>query len=433
MVAAPGTAQANGRPPLSVKLEFRPGSTTDILVGVTFGLMVTDDDAVTWRWICESAVGFQGTFDPDYEYAATGTIFATTFDGLRYTRDKCTWSGVPAPLGNWLVTSVAIGPDGTVYAGAADPVLGSGIFRSTDDGASFQPTGNLNQSFDWFDTIEVAPGDPQRIYVTGYKLDGANPRQKLLFRSLDGGASWQPLPTSAFVGTDLSDLQVMAIDPSNPDVVYVKMTFSARTLQEALFRTANGSRPTNIGGPQWTRVLTVPANINAVVVRDSGEVWATTRTVGTYRSTDGGMTFAQVDGLTYEGSCLVERPGDRSLWMCANNLPPDLMAVGRSETGAVGTWTPRLRYADMVGPVRCQAGNNQRDDCEANLWCGLKDQMGATSEEIDCTAVDAPGPPPDDPKPCCGANGRPPGLEIGLAALFLLWRGRSRRRRRGAC
>src|SRR5687767_2452764 len=91
LLASAATAEANGRPPQSVKVVFRPGSTSDILLGVTFGLMITRDDAVTWRWVCESAVGFEGTFDPDYEFATDGSIWATTFDGLRNTRDGCAW------------------------------------------------------------------------------------------------------------------------------------------------------------------------------------------------------------------------------------------------------------------------------------------------------------------------------------------------------
>lgn len=426
LAALAATAEANGRPPQSVKLEFRPGSEQDLLLGVTFGLMVSHDNAATWRWMCESAVGFEGTFDPDYEYSSSGTIFATTFDGLRYTRDGCVWSGVPAPLDTWLVTSVAIAPDGTLYAGAADPVRGSTIMRSTDDGASWQPTASLDQTYDWFETLEVAPGDSQRLYVTGYRLGGAEPRRKLLHRSLDGGASWEALPTTAFVGTTFSDLRLMAIDPTDPDVVYLKMTFATKGVHEALFRTSNWSRPLAMGGPTWTQVMLIEASISSVVVRSNGDVWATTQTQGSHRSTDGGLTFQPVPGLTYETACLKERRSDQSLWMCANHLPPDLMALGRSTTGDAGTWEVKLQYRDMAGPVRCPAGNDQHDDCELNLWCGTAENFGVTSTEIDCTAVDAPGPAPD-PKPCCGAGGGPPGLELGLGALALLLRTRRRR------
>jgi len=428
-VAVPDDASANGRPPQSVKLRFRPGNQQDMLLGVTFGLMLSHDNAATWRWICESAVGFEGTFDPDYEYSSSGTIFATTFDGLRATRDGCVWTGMPAPLDTWLATQVALGPDGTLFAGVADPVRGSAVLRSTDDGASWQLTADMNQTFDWFETLEVAPSDAQRVYATGYRLSAGSPRARLLFRSMNAGGSWEGLPTTAFVGTEFSDLRLMAIDPVDPDVVYMKMTFATKGVHDALFRTSNWSRPVAMGGPTWTQVLLIEASITAVVVRDNGEVWATTMTQGTHRSTDGGMTFQPVAGLTYESACLEERRADDSLWMCANHLPPDLMALGRSPTGAAGSWEVKLQYTDMAGPVRCPPGNDQRDDCEANLWCGIVDNFGVTSTEIDCAAqnIDAPGPV-EDPKPCCGAGGGPPGVEIGLAALALLLRTRRRRR-----
>ncbi len=433
LAARPSPAIANGRPPSSVKVVFRPGNSSDLLVGVTFGLMVTRDDAATWRWICESAVGFQGSFDPDYEYSSSGAIWATTFDGLRYTRDGCVWEGLGAPLGSWLVTAVAIGSDGAIYAGAADPVLGSGIFKSVDDGATFQPTGNLNQVFDWFETLEVAPGsapgDALRVYGTGYRVQSGLPRQKLMFRSMNGGQTWESLPVAAFVGTEISDVQIAAVSPNNPEHVYVRVTLVGTTVQEAIYRTSNWSAAVAGGGPTWTKVLDLPAYIRAVVVRRSGEVLAATGSMGLYRSADAGLTFTPVGGVLFESRCLVERPSDQSLWMCANHLPSDLMALGRSATDAAGPWLNKLRYEDMLGPVRCPAGNDQHDDCELNLWCGTRDQFGVTSNEIDCAVdagIDGPSmPPPKDG--CCDASAAP-GAEIGMVLVGLMALGRRRRR-----
>ena len=55
-----------------------------------------------------------------------------------------------------------------------------------------------------------APGDPQRIYVTGYRLVGGT-RQVTMYRSDDAGASWVALPTSDFVTTTNSDIIVGAL------------------------------------------------------------------------------------------------------------------------------------------------------------------------------------------------------------------------------
>ena len=48
--------------------------------------------------MCEAAVGYGGTFDPDYAYSPTGALFATTFNGLNVMRtagDSCTFAATP--------------------------------------------------------------------------------------------------------------------------------------------------------------------------------------------------------------------------------------------------------------------------------------------------------------------------------------------------
>jgi hypothetical protein len=429
--AAP--AEANGRMPASFKIRFRPGSQTDILAGVTFGLMLSRDDGATWRWICEAAVGFEGTFDPDYELAPDGTVWATTFSGLRYTRDGCAWSGVGAPLGGGLVTAVEVADDGTIYAGFADPVEGSGFYKSTDDGVTFAPAGTLTQSFDWFTSIEVAPSAPQNLYVAGYKFQGANPALKLLLRSSDGGATFESLPVGAFETTDISELQIAAISPTDPDQVFVRVTLTRATIGEALYRTDNWSRPLAMGGPTWTKVLDLPDYITGTAVRQNGEVFVSTVTSGLQKSTDGVMPFAAVPDVSFEGQCLVTRPTDQSLWMCANNLPPNLMAVGSSPDGAV--WTSKLQYKDIDGPVRCDPGTAQFDDCQSTQWCVVAETHGATTDDISCTADagdDGPGGPP--PKDGCCSSSTSPGssaLMSFIVMLLLVLRSRACRACRG--
>ncbi|MEZ4402475.1 MAG: MYXO-CTERM sorting domain-containing protein [Kofleriaceae bacterium] len=424
-----GPAHANGRFPRTVKVVFQPGDPQVVALGATFGLLVSSDGGATWRWICESAVGFAGTFDPDYELSPSGAIFATTFDGLKVLRDGCTWQPVPGPLGTTFVSAVAVGPDGTIWAGTSDSVLGSALYKSTDDGVTFTPTAMVGQLGDWWNSIEVAPSDPQRVVVTAFRLANAQPRERLLFRTDDGGARWDPLPTTAFVGTNNSDLDVAAIDPADPDHVFIRMTNAGPTLSEALFV----STDVGAAAPTWTRVLDVADNLTGVVVRPGGEVLAATPSLGLQRSTDGGATFAPVPGVTLEGRCLAQRP-DGQLWMCTNNLPPDGAAIHVSATGAAGSWTRLFGFSEIVGPVRCAAGTVQHDDCELVLWCGLQENLGITSTEIDCqvappdAGIDATTGGGGGGKGCCSTGGSP-GLELPLAGLGLAGLVRRRRRR----
>lgn len=425
VAAAPAPATANGRFPRSVKVVFRPGTPTEMILAVTFGLLVSKDDGATWRWVCESAVGFSGTFDPDYELTSSGAIFATTFDGLKVTRDGCHWDAMPAPLGTTFVSSVAIGPNGTIWAGTSDARVGSRIYQSTDDGLTFTPTGPIGVAGDWWDSIEVAPSDPQRIYVAGFRLAAGLPRERLLFRSLDGGQAWEQLPTTAFLGTNNSDLQLAAVSPIDPDLVFARMTLIGPTLQESIYRSANAGAALP-GGPIWIKVLDLPDTIPGVTVRGNGEVWAAAPFRGLHRSQDDGQSFAPVPGVSLEGRCLTERV-DGTLFLCTNNLPPDGATLHTSMAGT-GGWTRKLSYADIAGPVRCEVGTVQHEDCEVLLWCGLKSNLGITTDEIACVAdndgglvdggIDAAGLDKPD-KGCCSTGGGP-GSAAGATALVLL-------------
>ncbi len=425
-----GSASANGRFPRSVKLLARPGAPHEMALGMTFGLLVTKDDGASWRWICESAVGFSGTFDPDYELSRTGAIFATTFRGMNVTRDGCQWAQMPEPLGARFVSSVAIGPDDAIYAGLADPD-NSRIYKSTDDGLSFQPTGPLGMPGDWWMTIEVAPGDPQRIYVTGFRAVGGGPRQKIMFRSSDGGASWVELSTAMLLGTDSSDLQLAAISPTDAGRVIMRVTLTGPALQETLYLSENAGGPA--GQVTWAKVLEVPDNIPGVAFRPDGSLWAATPFRGLHRSTDGGRTFAVVPDVTYEGRCLLQRE-DGQLFLCGNELPPDSRSLTSSPTGLAGTWIPRLRFGEIAGPVDCPAGTLQKDECEGLLWCGLREQLGITTEVIDCAdevdaGIDGASVEPPD-KSCCDTGGGPTAIAFGhVANAQLPWRAPRRRAR----
>jgi hypothetical protein len=260
---------------------------------------------------------------------------------------------------------------------------------------------------------------------------GEDPRQRLMFRSTDAGQSWTELPTTMLAGTAVSELQIAAISPLDPDRVLMRVTLTATTLQETVYLTEDAGS-TAAAGPTWVKVIEVDDYIPGVVVRRDGTVWAATPFRGLKRSTDGGRTFADVPGVTYEGRCLLER-SDGLLFVCGNALPPDESPLSSSTTGEAGTWTKRLHFPDIAGPVACAPGSIQRDDCQEIGWCGLTRQLGITTEIIDCPEEDVDAGPVGPPgKTCCDTGGGPPTLEVGLVLIALVpgWRRRRRARAR---
>src|SRR5690349_20460871 len=81
-------AWARGRPPAPPSGHVRPGNDQDVYVATTFGFLISHDAGCRFRWVCETAVGYSGTYDPKFRIAHDGTIYATTTDmGLRVSRD----------------------------------------------------------------------------------------------------------------------------------------------------------------------------------------------------------------------------------------------------------------------------------------------------------------------------------------------------------
>ena len=112
LVALAAVTYANGRDPYTSTITFKQGSDNDIIAGMTFGLVASHDGGATWEWMCERAVGYGGLYDPDYAYTASDALFATTFDGLKVMRDRCTFNATPP--GMTFVSKVEIGPDNAV-------------------------------------------------------------------------------------------------------------------------------------------------------------------------------------------------------------------------------------------------------------------------------------------------------------------------------
>src|SRR5665647_302795 len=143
LLAGAAQVHANGRPAQTSTINFRQGNAQDIAAGMSFGLVVSHDGGTTWRWFCEDAVQYGGMYDPDYGYAPTGALFATTFVGPLVNRDGCSFNATTTFAAKFM-SAVALGPTGQVFLGAVhppDPAASdpgdSRIYRSSDDGVTF--------------------------------------------------------------------------------------------------------------------------------------------------------------------------------------------------------------------------------------------------------------------------------------------------------
>ena len=414
LLFVPAAADANGRFPATVNVHDRPGNDQLILLPATFGLLISTNDGGQFHWICEDAVGYGGTFDPDYAIATDGTIYATTFDGLKISRDGgCTFVIAPDLDEQW-VGDVEIGPSGIVWAATSSGGMPNNVYQSTDNGVTFTAA-NLFDETAWWKSLKVAPGDPDRIYVTGY-LVAATP-EAILKRSDDGGETWIDLPVTDFGFGNQPLLFVEGVSPTNPDIVFARVNGSIAPAGDALYRSTDA-------GQSWTQVLELSDTIGAFLIRSDG---ATVIAASAGKcpgepkesldgcvklSTDGGATF-HAAATQPKMACIMER-SDGTLFACGANWEPDRFALGRSTDAAA--WTAVFRFSEMAGPLSCEPGTVQFDICESLQWPSIAEQFGVGSAP-DAGSIDASG----------GGGGKGCGCSMAFAAAFLVV---PRRRRR---
>jgi Photosynthesis system II assembly factor YCF48 len=230
------TAAANGRFPAALQLVVDPGDPSHIAVAATYGLLESFDAGQSWWFICEPGYGSNGKEDPALGIMSGGTIIAGLSGGLSVAADPkgCAFGFAEGPVKGEIVADVSVQRDdpsravaitatpGPIEGGFGVHVL---LAESVDGGRSWQQAGvALPTDFVPF-TVDVAPSDPQRVYVSGSSL-GAQP-VGLIERSDDRGKSWERIEVQ---GTPGANVYIGAIDPSDPDLVYARVSAVDDTL-----------------------------------------------------------------------------------------------------------------------------------------------------------------------------------------------------------
>ncbi|MEI6502292.1 MAG: hypothetical protein WCP21_14855, partial [Armatimonadota bacterium] len=167
------------------------------------GVCLSTDFAHTWQPLGEGLPQVPCTsvaLDPRSPVASR-TLYAAMFgDGVYKSVDGGkTWAKASAGLGeatNRHVYSVRIHPDGTLFCSIsgkrtnADFAAPSGLYRSRDGGASWQSISD-GLNLRWAGDFDFDPGNSAVIYLTA----ASAPRysQGGIYKTTDGGASWKQL------------------------------------------------------------------------------------------------------------------------------------------------------------------------------------------------------------------------------------------------
>jgi len=363
-------ALANGRFPLANQLVVDPRNPAHMVARATFGILDTSDGGGTWTWICEDAVGYFGVEDPPIAVTADGSTIVASSKGLSVSRDGgCSWARPPSPDGTRAGVDVTVNPTNPHEALAIESSFMNGVYsvfltKTSDDGAAWTDVGPLPSSF-LAETVEMAPSNPDRVYVTGRN----NPSQlSALLRSDDGGQTWLtpqmidlPAGASAYIG---------AVDPSNPDVVYLRVQVTTNTIGRALM--------TRDAGVTWKQIWTGAGSVAGFALSGDGATLA-------LGGPDSGLNIADTTDLAFSRvntigpSCLAWSGG--KLFACGKEAV-DEFSIGVSDDKGVD-FMPALHFTDIT-PRACGAATSA-SVC-ASSWGSVAGTIG-----IDA-GVDAPSP-----------------------------------------
>ncbi len=236
-------------------------------------------------------------------FGATGGGLWKTVDGGE------SW----APVTDHLITSASVGAvavsesdPNVVFIGMGESCIrgnimpGDGVYKSTDAGKTWSHVGFKNS--DAISRIRIHPTNANIVFVADFGKYGAPSDERGVYKSTDGGQTWRKVldrgPQTGAV--DIS------IDRSNPNVMYAAMWEAYRKeYQMSSGGPGSGLFKSTDGGETWkeiTRNSGLPSGVDgkigvAVSPADPNRVYALIENEngGLFRSDDAGATWSLVN------------------------------------------------------------------------------------------------------------------------------------------
>jgi photosystem II stability/assembly factor-like uncharacterized protein len=268
--------------------------------------------ALRWRLVgpfragrCVTAAGVPGQPDLSYFGSVGGGVWKTVDAGR-------TWSPIfdGEPVGSIGAIAVAPSDPSVIYVGSGEADMrsqisyGNGMYRSDDGGMTWVHIGLEDTR--QIGRVLVDPHDPNLVYVAALGHAYGPNEQRGVFRSTDGGRSWQKV---LFENADTGAID-LAFDPRDRRVIYAAL-WQTRRPPWNIYPPSNGPgsglyKSIN-GGDTWRRIAghglpsaglgrigiavapTEPDRVYLIVDADQG---------GLYRSDDAGASWRLIHSAT---------------------------------------------------------------------------------------------------------------------------------------
>jgi hypothetical protein len=394
------SAAANGRFPRSLRLVEDPRDSSHLILSATFGLLVTRNGGGVWHHVCEASFGVSDLIvDPLVTLTPDGTLLAGLYTSVtRASNDACDFQKTLGLNNRESVPDFALSasrPGGVVAALVSLPDTGAAItrlYRSNDGAKTWSKLGAaFDASVAFVVTVDVAPADDSRVYVSAVGQAG----EGLLLRSDDGGVHFEelPLPTDATLG---ETPYIAAVDPSNPDALYVRTdlwaydsTSGVAQARDALLYSADGGRSFSElmrAGAKLFGFAFSPDGTELMIgygdpLELGGSRLVDQDALGIYRASKGSGEFRQL----YTGSVGCLTWTDQGLYVCTHEADTAFtLGLARDtdfDADTPASFEPLLVLADVAGPLTCAA-------CDSGAVCSRYwESTCQTFGRKDCTAL----------------------------------------------
>ena len=297
-IRTPEPRPNDGRPSIIADLGLRPAVTLDTLALNT----------LRWRELGpfrggrSVAVAGSATRPSEYYMGTTGGGVFKTLDGGQ------SWAPVTDKYFGGTIGAVAVAasnPDIVYVGGGEYPMRGNvshgdGVWKSMDAGKTWVNLGLTATRH--ISKVRVHPTNPDIVFVAAQGNVWAPTPDRGIYRSTNGGRDW----TKVLFRNDSTGASDLAIDPSNPNVMYATFWQAGRTPWKLISGgTGSAMFKSTDGGVTWTDItrnrgmpegllgnmgITVsganPNRVWAIIEADSG---------GVYRSDDAGTSWRRLN------------------------------------------------------------------------------------------------------------------------------------------
>ncbi len=216
-----------------------------------------------------------------------------------------------------------------VYVAAEGPLWGPGgdrgLYKTVDGGKNWKAVLTISENTGVVD-VAIDPSNPDIVYATAYQrrrhvftlIDGGP--ESAIYKSTDAGATWNKVK-SGLPTVDMGRIG-LAVSPADPNVVYA--TIEAADGKGGIFRSddrgANWDRKNEFeaGAMYYARVVCDPKNVDRIFVMN----------VSLRESLDGGKTLHKVEETNHHGD-------NHAIWIDPENTKHWLLG---SDGGIYETW-----------------------------------------------------------------------------------------------